>query len=227
MAVDRELCLQILDEICAHPIAQAFVLPMSDSSYVDPDYRKRVPNPMDIQRIRSQVDAGGYSISRFQKDFRLISSNAVRYFGPDTEFGAAANQLNELFQKILVRRRASAEYWGIAVAKLQRKMGRMLANRPIMPGRGDQEIDVGAQIRSQLISESELKNFAEAAKKLQQPRDVDQMIRIVEEREGNPVPSTQKVTVDLGKLKPSTIRLLIDFAKKTCHERGIEYPSSL
>jgi hypothetical protein len=215
---------QIVDELCKHPIALSFIKPMAESAYVEADYLRVIPSPMDISRIRSQIDAGNYSLAKLEKDIKLIASNTVHYFGPDTEFSNSASFLVTLFQKIVKQTKTSCDHWGKDAIRLRKSIGSMLSNRPVIVPGGTSDIDFRAPIRPQLLTNADFRNFTAASAQLQGPEDVAQMISIIERHEPNFLRKSQKITVDLAQLRLSTAKALIAHAKRVFEERHLEYP---
>jgi hypothetical protein len=215
----------ILEEICAHPISRPFLFPMVQSPYVDADYLDQIACPMDLTTIQSRIDSGDYTISEFELDVQLIYTNTTRYFGFGTEFSNSGAALLGIFYKVTAKFVRTNDSWRRAAARLQTKIGRLLDDRPIVTAQAPLcNIDLGRPIRPQLVSEAELRCFVQAAKQLRKKGDAERMTKIIEEGESKRIGPLQKAKMDLIGLRSATARKLIEYAKTTFQERGMQYP---
>jgi hypothetical protein len=75
-----------------------------------------------------------------------------------------------------------------------------------------------------VISLAEMKKFVQASELLTTDEDHEAMIKICGESEDLPELVSTNITLDLVRLKLSTVRALQDFVRNTLEQRGISYP---
>jgi hypothetical protein len=211
----------VFDALCAHPISQVFMKPMSESPYTGPDYLWRIRVPMDLSRIRSCLGRPDYNFTRFKRDINLIRTNTISYFGAESLFGRCATLLSQLYSETVTKQQPTTQEWGIRAVKLRRKMDRLLKHHPKSGGPPRIEIDLRT---SNKLTDDDYLNFAVASEQLKSQTDVKAMIDIIERREPGVLSQSAELTINLAELKTSTVIALIEQAKRVFAERGIEYP---
>jgi hypothetical protein len=226
MSDDRAKLKDLMDEILTHPIALAFNLQMSESPYVSSDYSREIRSPMHLGLIERQISNGPYTACQFRDDIQLIYQNAVDYFGEDSAMTSAAEGLADMFEKVchkhIVR---DSQNWGERIVDLRTKMATLFFYRPVIGQTIDLNLDFGKKdLCSQIPSESDARLFIRAAQKLANAGHADELIRIVEEREPGMVSESQHLTIDLARLKISTLQALIKFAKAWFKKKKMKYP---
>jgi hypothetical protein len=90
----------------------------------------------------------------------------------------------------------------------------------------DCEIDLEKSIQSQVVNEAEMNEFVVATGQLQGRKEQRDLIAIIRKLEPGKVPTAKKMTMDLNKLRASTIRELIKYAKRYFADHELDYPGS-
>ena len=90
-------CAELLNEMMEEPNAEKFLTPLdplSEGVSVS-EYDSYVKQPMDLGRIKAQLEKEGYykSVHEFSKDVNRIFSNVAKVWGVDSEIGMASSQL--------------------------------------------------------------------------------------------------------------------------------------
>ena len=211
------------ERLLQHPVSRVFAHPMQDSDYVNEDYAKVIPRPMDFDTIEKHLDDPDYTIKKFKADVTAIVRNAIKYFGRDSEFGECAEQLQKLLTKLCCDDLTS---WAKRSNHLKNRLGKLLLQKPtLVRGTLVNEIDNSKKIDEQLVSRQEMEAFVKAADALTDKRFQAEMIQIVEKMEPNLRPGKPtNMRIDVVEMKVSTLRALIDYAKAAYAKMGKPYP---
>ena len=80
---NRGWCTKILNDLIRMPISQPFRLPVNPSLDNAPDYFEKIKKPMDLSKVKQNLNAGLYKTPQeFVDDLKLILNNAREYNGP-------------------------------------------------------------------------------------------------------------------------------------------------
>ena len=89
---------KLLNDQYAEPFAQ----PVDPVAFNLPDYFDLIKNPMDLGTVKKRVDKGHYSdVESFERDVRLVFSNAMLYNGDRSDVGSMAKTMLQVFSKDL------------------------------------------------------------------------------------------------------------------------------
>lgn len=94
-------CEEVLKELTRSSNWQAnqwFMKPVDPVRDKAPGYHKVIKNPMDLGTMQTKLNSGEYESPKdFEKDFRLIIKNCLKFNGGDGEPNASAQKLEEMF----------------------------------------------------------------------------------------------------------------------------------
>ncbi|XP_021707227.1 histone-lysine N-methyltransferase ash1 isoform X2 [Aedes aegypti] len=91
----KEICIEIasLKDERGHLYLNRLTLP---SKKKVPLYYERIPRPIDLAQIQSNIDQGTYKQPKaFEEDLLIMLSNAVKYYGISSPEGVASEKLKE------------------------------------------------------------------------------------------------------------------------------------
>lgn len=216
--------LTIVDTLARHPVGQAFGKPFKVGDEVESDYSFRIKRPMDLGTIRlNLLNKSYFSVQQFLDDIELITQNAIKYFGQDTEYGAAGIEIRRLVAKSLrLAHLQQLKDWASDVYKFRTKISKLIKAPPIsgvLTG-----LDLQQPISPQLSSEEDMKNFCRASEYLTSTMEQTEMQNIIKRHQPELLGNT--LTLDVTKLKPKTMAELKTFMEKALGMRGYAYPNN-
>jgi hypothetical protein len=216
----------ILDKLLEHPVSLIFKSPGSVPDLMNNDDQRVLRTPMDLSMIKTQLESGDYNLKQFKSELSLIVSNVESYFGRRSWEAYAAHCFRQLYNKIINENRYTSDRWAKRVAYLRRKMGNLLYQAPILKDGKFVEcgFDFKKKLQAQVVTEDELKKFVQASIQLRGRNEQNGLIAIIKEMEPDRLSEVGRITMDLNKLKGSTIKALIAYAKKVFRENGLNYP---
>ncbi|KAH8818394.1 hypothetical protein F5882DRAFT_6131 [Hyaloscypha sp. PMI_1271] len=107
-ATELRFCKEVLVEIQKpkhYSITNPFMIPVDPVALNIPNYFTVIKRPMDISTVAKKLDEGNYSTApEFEKDFRLIVSNCLRFNPPGNPVHLMGKQLEELFESQWVKK---------------------------------------------------------------------------------------------------------------------------
>ena len=90
-------CGEILEEMMGHSEAEKFITPLNPETYnvTSSDYDAVVKQPMDLERIKANLNKAGHynSISQFSKDVNRIFSNVAKVWDHSSDIGLSSGKL--------------------------------------------------------------------------------------------------------------------------------------
>jgi hypothetical protein len=94
---DMLKCKALVKSIISNRQGALFLKPIDLSEY--PDYADKISTPMDLGTVRSMLEQGSYvSHEEFARDMRLVWSNAMVFYPPDSEMSETALKLSDSFE---------------------------------------------------------------------------------------------------------------------------------
>ena len=107
-ATELRFCKEVLVEIQKpkhYSITNPFMIPVDPVALNIPNYFTVIKRPMDISTVAKKLDEGNYSTApEFEKDFRLIVSNCLRFNPLGNPVHLMGKQLEELFESQWVKK---------------------------------------------------------------------------------------------------------------------------
>ncbi len=101
-ATELKFCREVLTEIQKpkhYSITNPFMIPVDPVALNIPNYFTIIKKPMDISTVAKKLDEGNYSTAgEFEKDFRQIVWNCLKFNPPGNPVHALGKQLEELFE---------------------------------------------------------------------------------------------------------------------------------
>jgi hypothetical protein len=211
-------CVDILDELCSHPIAEIFLNPVDPELDNVPTYLDVVKHPSDLGTVRQRLLARKYAnIDDFEREVNQIWENAILFNGRTSLISAMAAFLGHIFQKRLaLLRTASHEAWMGDYLKSQTTMCKLFRAQPAVLEEFNLSPDLEMLVPERKMARSWLtpedaQFFAQAFKFVEEPTQLAKMIHILTENEPTIDFSEPELQINLAALSQRTIRLLKGF----------------
>jgi bromodomain-containing factor 1 len=107
-ATELRFCKELLVEVQKpkhYSITNPFMIPVDPVALNIPNYFTVIKRPMDISTVAKKLDEGNYTTAlEFEKDFRLIVWNCLRFNPPGNPVHLMGKQLEELFESQWVKK---------------------------------------------------------------------------------------------------------------------------
>jgi bromodomain-containing factor 1 len=107
-ATELKFCKEVLTEIQKqkyYPITNPFMVPVDPVALNIPNYFTIIKKPMDVSTVAKKLDEGNYTTAgEFEKDFRQIVANCLRFNPPGNPVHLMGKQFEELFDSQWVRK---------------------------------------------------------------------------------------------------------------------------
>jgi hypothetical protein len=208
-------CLQILDELCAHPIAEIFLNPVDPELDGIPTYFDIVKHPSDLGTVRANLLGRRYqTIDDFARDVNQICENARLFNGRHSMIAFMADRLDHIFQKrIAALQDRSTDAWAGDYQKSQQTMCKLFRVQPNILQEFNLSPDLEMlvperKMARQWLSPEDAKFFATAFKFIEDPAQLAKLIHILSENEQGIDLLEDEFQINLAALSPKTIRML-------------------
>jgi hypothetical protein len=214
-------CLRITDILIESPASSLFLDPVDPVRDNAPNYFQVVQFPQDLTSIRARLASGGYRfVAEWQRDMRLVWSNAQFYNGELSVFGRLAGFLERKFEKLSFGVCANSTCWLAKVDGLFTKLDRLLTESP--PPRLDQHL-AGKEFQHG-VPAKEIQKLGKAVGALKSKSDSLQLIGLLITFE---VPFTVRdgeVRVTTNGIAQFAAKPLMAFVKEKHQAMGLAYP---
>lgn len=186
-----------------------------------------VKHPMDLSMIHQKLENGGYgSFSQWEKDMTLIWTNAEKSQQKDTYLLSLAQTLRDHFKKECRRyKRTRFNGWFRDVSSICQKMTDLFQTPPSavgaimrLPGRDARE-------EMKPMTEPEIATFIRMSRYLDDPKDSQEMRRLISIHEQIPLKEVEMGEIDVSDLKKDTMYALRDYLAVRLCEMNIAYPT--
>ena len=214
---ERRRVRAVYDQIMKHPISNIFNKPIEQAKA---DMKTAVSKPMDLAIIGRRIKDENYTLKKFERDMNLIVSNTVRHFAKDSLYPQCAQELKKLFVHLALNTRVS---WAERANKLRKRIGKQILEKPSLVRGSLVFPDKTWNLQDPMISRKEIESFIKATQRLTDRKDQNEMISIVETMEPNLKSRNMNLKIDVVELQPSTLKALVEYAKKACKKQGIPY----
>jgi hypothetical protein len=208
-------CLQVLDELSLHPIADIFLNPVDPELDGVPTYFDIVKHPSDLGTVRANLLSHKYqSLEEFSRDVNLIWDNAVLFNGSHSMIGFMAERLRHIFQKrISLLQSCSPDLWTSDYFKSQQTMCKLFRAQPNVM----QELSLSPDLEMLVperkmarswLSPEDVKLFAAGFKFIEDPAQIAKLVHILSEYEPSIDLHEKDLQINLAALSQRTIRML-------------------
>jgi hypothetical protein len=211
-------CVEILDDLCCHPISDIFLNPVDPDLDNVPTYLDVVKHPSDLGTVRQRLLSHTYAtIDDFERDVNQIWENAILFNGRTSLIGAMAARLGHIFQKRMAPlRAASHDAWMGDYVKSQTTMCKLFRAQPAILEEFNLSPDLEMLVPERKMARSWLtpedaQFFAQAFKFVEEPIQLAKLIHILTENEPTIDFSEPELQINLAALSQRTIRLLKGF----------------
>lgn len=212
---EQEELREIWQKLSEHPISNIFQFPIQ---LYDTFQGRSVKKPVDLQRIKKNIDSGKYTKLDFRRDLEQLLTNCTLHFSKSTYMIAAAEELYRIFDKICPLD------WAKKANDAKAKVGHLLLARPYLHAGTWHLPELENGEVPDVLTRHELTAFMNAKEILSGAKAQAKVLEIIRAREPDLVnDTTNSVTLNLLELKTSTTRALIDYAKQLCAEKGKKF----
>jgi hypothetical protein len=130
-------CLEVMDELSSFSSFSCFahaVDPVLDGC---PDYLQRIQTPMDLEKVRAALEAGGYAtVTDWKADLNLVWANALQYNPPNSLVNLAAQHLQQACARLTATVSDSERAdWAAEFRATQSRIHRLVSDAPPGPPR--------------------------------------------------------------------------------------------
>jgi len=219
--------IEIIDQLCKHPIAEIFLNPIDPVIDNVPDYFEIIKNPMDLSTAKKNLIEGKYKdINEFKKSVSLIWENAILYNGRPSLIAFMADEMSRLFNKqikhfeILMR-----EDWLSSYSKSQSIMYKLFRAQPKALEQFNLTPDTEMLVPERRMARSYLnaddtKLFGEVFRLIEDPARIAKLVQILTENETSIDPNEEEIHVNISALGQKTIRSLRFWALELQEQKG-------
>jgi hypothetical protein len=185
------------------------------------DYFQVIKCPVDFTTISASLAAQKYkTVSEWCRAIDLVFDNTKRYYqdGPMVQLGQA---MEAVFNKAYAKEFGvpTLKDWCDRLRTLRDRVGLLSSSPPQLPMC---DIAFKKELSTQLPTANEMKTLIEDAAKLTKPEDHEKLLALLKKAEPEKSFGTEKISLDVLSLKPSTIRLADAFIRERLVAEGIE-----
>ena len=224
-----ELCIKIMDELCAHPVTSPFHEPVVKGEGEPPNYYTIIKKPIDLGTIRKNLEEKQYKrIQEWTEDVDLVWKNAELYNEPGTAFSLFASESRKIFEKLV---RKTSIYvmstWCSETYRLKNKITEIISNAPAGKIKSVTQSASNSKQQKQvtsLFSENDMVNFVKASEMLPSVEHQRELLRIIDENQPEIDNGNTNIEIDITKLNLSTLHALQDYMRTTIERAGLKYP---
>ena len=211
----QKKCLEIIEDLMKHPIAEVFMEPVDPVRDMVPDYLDVIKNPSDFTTIKNRLLERKYlTYEEFKRDVNLIWENAITYNTKQSLPAYIADELSRIFQKrIWYIENPPAEQWindflknRLTLCKLFRNPPSGLANFSLNSDAS--VITENEQTTNKRLSAEDSKFFSENSEYIKDIKNAQTLEEIIHEIEPSFVFKHETIYVDLIKMLPRTRRAI-------------------
>jgi hypothetical protein len=207
-----DLCRSITADLLSRPALGIFTVPVDPNAYGLVDYKKKVPNPMDLGTVRDKLSRGKYTTTaEWYSDAALVFQNALTYYPKEDLCNTIATYGMEELNRLAVGMDAQSEQeWldGVAVASV--KLLRLVSELPSTEKANP--IVISLRDKAEAAGPPSAERVGEVVERLNKLVEDDAVLddvwAILREVQGMSCGEGGTVEVDADKLSPLTLAML-------------------
>ena len=210
----QKKCLEIIEDLMKHPIAEVFMEPVDPVRDMVPDYLDIIKNPSDFSTIRNRLLERKYlTYEEFKRDVNLVWENAITYNTKQSLPAYIADELNRIFQKkIWYIENPQTEQWINEFLKNRLTLCKLFRNPPSGLSNFAFSSDVSMlgeeQGQGKRLSSEDHKFFTENLEYLKDTKNAHTLEQVIHEIEPSFIFQQETIFEDLVKMLPRTRRAL-------------------
>ncbi|EAY13044.1 Bromodomain containing protein [Trichomonas vaginalis G3] len=215
----RQKCIEIIDNLMKHPIAEIFINPIDPELDNVPNYFEIIKKPMDLSTVKKNLQDGTYTnFNDFKKDVEQIWGNASLFNGRPSLPSMMADELARIFKKLVSPIESlGREEWIAAYSKSQAHLYKLFRAQPKQLEQFNLSPDTEMLVPERRLARSFLqaedtKLFQEAFRFIHDPAHLSKLKQIITENEPSVDPTEEELHINLSALTQKTLKLLRAFA---------------
>ncbi|OHT16014.1 Bromodomain containing protein [Tritrichomonas foetus] len=232
----KKQCQEVMEKICARPIAQIFFYPVDPIQDNCPNYFDIVKNPMDLGTIKKNLRGNKYkSVSEWKRDMELVWSNSILFNTESSSVGIMAlelqsyylkltkyisdsyrsswkNQLIELHQEFALCVKEVNKFKAVSLPKIRQVIKRDQLC-PIL-----EELPPPQFRRHyKFFSKDEINKLMNDINSLKVESHIQMIASILKEHEPTVFDDSEQTEIDINTLQPTTLKIIRDQVDQIIH----------
>ena len=230
----KKQCQEVMEKICARPIAQIFFYPVDPVQDDCPNYFDIVKNPMDLGTIKKNLRCNKYkSVSEWKRDMELVWSNSILFHTESSPVGMMALDLREYYHELT--KFVSDSYrtaWKLKLIELHQefalcvkevnKFRAVTKNRPVV--KRDQLCPMLEELpppqfrrHYKFFTKDEINKLMNDLNSLKVESHIQMITSILKEHEPEMFDENDQIEIDINSLQPTTLRVIRDMVDQIIH----------
>ena len=208
-------CLEIIDELCQHPVSAIFMNPVDPEEDQVPNYLQIVKNPSDLGTVKQKLTEQKYkTLDEFKRDVNLIWENAALFNGRQATISQMGERLNRIFQRRMAQiEERPHDIWVSEYLKAQSTLVKLFRDQP----KAMEEFNLSPELErlvperrmeKSCLTPDDTRYFDNAFRFVEDPHHLTKLVHILSENEPSIDFSEEELQINLSALNQRTLRLL-------------------
>ena len=208
-------CLEIVDALTKHPVAEIFLNPVDPEEDKVPNYHQIVKNPSDLGTVRQNlVDQKYKTLDEFKREMNLIWENAALFNGRHSTVACMGEKLARIFHKKMAAiEERPRDVWVSEYLKAQSMLVKLFRAQPkalegfnLSPEM--ERLVPERRMEKSWLSPEDMRYFSSSFKFVEDPVHLAKLVHILSENEPSIDFSEEELQINVAALNQRTVRLL-------------------